>query len=174
MKLYEIKSGNTFKIGEFELIKFHDNDGKTAVVFADTVFDSEFGTDNNLSNSKIMKRLNDEILPKIIEAAGKENVFEFETDLTSLDGLKTHGIMKSKISVPSLDFYRSNIEIFDKYKIGKWWWLGTPDTTIEHRNNNWVLCVSPGGIIDGDYYYYDGGVRPILFLNSSILVSCEG
>ena len=156
---------------------------KSIIYYADYCLFDAWKDFNKKFNSKssvydfidlVSKRLNDEILPKIIEAAGKENVFEFETDLTSLDGLKTHGIMKSKISVPSLDFYRSNIEIFDKYKIGKWWWLGTPDTTIEHRNNNWVLCVSPYGDIHGDNYGYDSGVRPILFLNSSILVSCEG
>ena len=173
MMLSEIKNGNTFNIGNYKLIKFSDNDGKSIVVFADTVFDERFGDDNNFSKSKILKRLNDEILPEIIKVVGEDNVLEFETDLTSLDGLKTHGTMKSKISIPTFDFYRNNVHIFDEYKIPKYWWLATPDTTSEHYNNRWIVCVSPVGIMNIDYYYDDYGVRPILIFNSSISVSCE-
>ena len=173
MMLSEIKNGNTFNIGNYKLIKFSDNDGKSIVVFADTVFDERFGDDNNFSKSKILKRLNDEILPEIIKVVGEDNVLEFETDLTSLDGLKTHGTMKSKISIPTFDFYRNNVQIFDKYKISAYWWLATPDTTSEHYNNRWIVCVSPDGNMDVGGYDLDLGVRPILIFNSSISVSCE-
>lgn len=172
MVLAEIKNENTFNVGKYKLIKFADNDGKTTAVFADTVFNERFGSDNNFSKSKILKRLNDEILPEIIEVVGEDNVLEFETDLTSLDGLKTHGTMKSKISIPTFDFYRNNVHIFDKHKISKYWWLATPDTTSEHYNNSWIVCVSPGGgMVTDDYGDY--GVRPFLIFNSSISVSCE-
>ena len=171
MMLSEIKNGNTFNIGNYKLIKFSDNDGKSIVVFADTVFDERFGDDNNFSKSKILKRLNDEILPEIIKVVGEDNVLEFETDLTSLDGLKTHGTMKSKISIPTFDFYRNNIHIFDEYKIPKYWWLATPDTTSEHYNNRWIVCVSPGGRMDNDLYFNVRGVRPFCILKSHIFVS---
>lgn len=172
-KLYEIENGKTFKVGEIEFIKFTDNDGVTVAVTKDTLFRSEFGNDNNIHTSTILERLKTEVLPKIIDAVGDENVCEFETDLTTLDGLKSYEPLKSKISLPTFDFYRSNVEIFDKYKVNDWWWLATPESARPHDAPNWIVCVSPSG-----YIYYSGysrsyGVRPFLCFVSSISVSCE-
>ncbi len=173
MKLFEINNGKIFNVAGFDLIKVAEDNGKTIAVFADVVFDSEFGKNNNFAESDILQRLNDEILPKITAVVGDENVLEFETDLTSLDGLKTHGSVKSRIAIPTFDFYRNNVSIFDEHKIDKWWWLATPDTTREHYNDNWIVCVSPDGFINNDYYNFSNGVRPILTFVSDISVSCE-
>lgn len=173
MKLSEIKTSKIFNVAGFDLIKLFDDNGRTAVVFADTVFDCEFGKNNNFSESTILKRLNGEILPKITECVGTDNVLEFETDLTSLDGLKTHGSVKSKIAIPTFDYYRQNVHIFDEHKLDKWWWLATPDTTREHYNDNWIVCVSPSGNIGSVNYHNSIGVRPFLFFVSDIDVSCE-
>ena len=139
------------------------------------MFRSTFGDDNNFTTSKIFKKLQTEFLPKIIEAVGEENVCEFETDLTTLDGLKPYPVLKSKISLPTLDFYRNNVEIFDKFKADSWWWLATPESSDAHSNSNWILCVSPFGNI----FYCNGccndgiGVRPFLIFKSSIFESFE-
>ena len=169
-----VKDGETFKVGGMEFIKFPGKDGLTPVVMKDMAFFSNFGSNNNLKKSKIIKRLEKEILPKIVVEIGEENVCTFETDLTTLDGLKDCGKMESKIILPTLDFYRTNVEIFDKHKVGRWWWLATPDSAPSHGNPYWVLCVSPSG-----YFYYvyingiDSGVRPFLIFNSSIFESYE-
>ena len=81
--------------------------------------------------------------------------------------------MTSKISLPTLDFYRENVEIFDKHKLDEWWWLATPESAQPHGNPFWTLCVSPSGIIFSDLYDFDIGVRPFLYFVSSISVSCE-
>ena len=173
-KLNEIENGKTFKVGEFEFIKFSDNDGVTVAVTKDILFRSKFGNDNNIHNSEVLKRLNAEVLPKIIDAVGEENVCEFETDLTTLDGLKPYGPLKSKISLPTYDFYRANVEIFDKYKVNTWWWLATPESARPHDAPNWIVCVSPSGnFFSNDYDDNDIGVRPFLCFVSSISVSCE-
>ena len=171
--LNEIENGKTFKIGKIEFIKFGDNDGVTVAVTKDTLFRSEFGKDNNLHTSEVLERLNAEVLPKIIEAVGEENVCEFETDLTTLDGLKPYVPLKSKISLPTLDFYRENVEMFDKYKVNDWWWLATPESARPHDAPNWIVCVSPSGRINYYGYYCSDGVRPFLCFVSSISVSCE-
>lgn len=173
IKLGEIKTGEIFKIGDFEFIKFSDENGEVVAVAKDTLFRSEFGKNNNLAGSAIIERLEKEVLPALFDAIGEENIIEHEVDLTSLDGLKTYGSMKSKISIPTFDFYRANVAIFDKYKIDKWWWLATPDTTPEHYNANWCACVSPDGYIYYDSVNYDYGVRPFLKFVSSIFVSIE-
>ena len=164
---------NTFNIGGIEFIKFAEENGEVTAVAKDIVFRSEFGRNNKFGESKILERLQKEVLPKIVEAVGEENILEHEVDLTSLDGLKTYGSIKSKISIPTFDFYRANVKIFDEHKIDKWWWLATPDTTPEHLNDTWCRCVSPVGLIDDGLYNLNFGVRPFLKFVSSIFVSCE-
>ena len=174
-ELSNVKVGKTFKIGEIEFIKFSDIDGITIAVSKDIVFRSEFGNNNNLAESDVLEKLNKEILPELIKEVGEENILEFETDLTTLDGLKPYEPLKSKISIPSFDFYRANVEMFDKYKVDSWWWLATPDTAEPHYKPSWLLCVSPVGRVNIYYYCYyrNFGVRPFLKFVSSIFVSYE-
>lgn len=180
VKLSDVAIGSTFKIGEMEFVKFFDECGATVAITKDIVFNSIFGTNNNFAESDLLNRLTNEFLPHIIAEVGEDNVCEITTDLTALDGLKTYGIMSSKISLPTLDFYREYVEIFDKHKIDKWWWLATPDSAYPHTECKYVLCVSPSGCIftsgcifnDGGYSDISG-VRPFLFFVSSIYVSCE-
>lgn len=173
VKAEEIQNGEIFKIGRFEFIKFSDEDGKVIAVSKDCLFRSCFGNDNNIATSDILKRLTKEILPEIEDVVGAENVLEFETDLLSLDGSDKHGKITSKISLPTFDFYRHNVKVFDRYKPDEWWWLATPDTTTDHYNDRWVVCVSPSGYFNRGNYYGSVGVRPILTFVSTIFVSCE-
>lgn len=169
-----IHEGQTFEVADIEFIKFPSVNGKTPVVARDILFNSRFGENNNLIESKVLERLETEILPKIIAEVGAENVCIFETDLTTLDGLKPYGIMESRISLPTFDFYRANVEIFDKYPVKNWWWLATPDTAKPHYDPVWTVCVSPSGNIVGlGNYTNDRGVRPILIFKSSIFESSE-
>ena len=167
-----VKPGETFKIGQMEFIRFADTPVGTPVVLKDIAFRSRFGDDNDFRSSDILKRLQEEFLPKIIAAIGDENVCEFETDLITLDGLKNYGTMRSRISIPTFDFYRANVAVFDQHKPDKWWWLATADSAKPHFDPIWSLCVSPSGCIYCDgYYYVDFGVRPFCILKSSIFGS---
>lgn len=164
-----VKPGETFMIGNMEFIRFADIPEGTPVVLKDIAFRSRFGDNNDFRSSDILKRLREEFLPKIIEAVGEENVCEFETDLTTLDGLKNYGTVKSQISLPTLDFYRANAEIFGKYKSDCYWWLATPDSNDPNSSPYWILCVSPSGGISYDFYNGGySGVRPFCILKSSI------
>lgn len=171
--LEKVGVGEVFSVAGFKFIKFYDENGNTVAVAKDSWFNSTFGRNNNLAESKILKRLKEEVLPKIEAAIGAENVVEHEVDLLSLDGSEKWGKIKGKISLPTFDFYRKHVKIFDKHKVNGWWWLATPDTTSEHLNDDWVRCVSPNGDINGNVCDYDGGVRPFLIFVSSISVSCE-
>lgn len=171
---FNVKDGDTFKVAGIEFIKFPDKDGMTAVVAKNILFNSTFGDNNDLRSSKVMKRLKEEIFPKICAAIGEENVCTFPTDLTAWDGLKPYGVLEEKISLVTMDFYRANVEIFDKYPVRGWWWLATPETAPPHGSSNWILCVSPSGSINcGDYGCSGDGVRPILYFKSSIFGSLE-
>ena len=172
--LFKVKDGETFKVNGIEFIKFHDKDGMTPVVAKNILFNSRFGDNNDLRASEVMKRLKEEILPKITMIIGEENVCTFPTDLTAWDGLKPYGVMDEKISLPTMDFYRENVEIFDKHPVSNWWWLATPDTAQPHGAPTWILCVSPSGRISNVIYFcYGRGVRPVLYFKSSIFESFE-
>lgn len=173
MKLSEVKIGGAFTVGGIEFIKFSEENGVAVSVTKDKLHNSTFGVNNDFSKSKILKDLQADILPQLESAVGAENILEFETDLLSLDGSDIYGKMKSKISLPTFDFYRANVKIFDQYKLDDWWWLSTPDSTKDHVNDSWSVCVSPRGGIYSDDFHFSGGVRPVLHFVSSISVSCE-
>lgn len=170
MKKIEIINDDLFKIGKYEFIKFNDENGNVIGVLNDSLGNMHFGDNNDFSKSNILDKLNKEFLPEIESIVGSENVLEFETDLTSLDGSKKYGTMKSKVSLPTFDFYRINRAKFEKYKLNKWWWLSTPETTSEYVNDDWMVCVSPSGFIN-DYFFNVYGVRPFLVFLSSIFDS---
>ena len=171
--LAEVANGELFEVAGIEFIKFADENGQTVAVAKDTLFDSCFGDNNNFATSDVKRKLEEKILSKIEKAIGAENIIEHEVDLLSLDGDDKWGKIKCNISIPTFDFYRANVKIFDKYTPNQWWWLATPDTTRAHYNDDWVRCVAPAGNFY-DYGYYDfRGVRPFLIFNSSISVSCE-
>ena len=168
-----VKEDGTFTVAGIEFIKFPAEGDRTPVMAKDILFCSRFGSNNDLRKSAVLQKMEADVLPKIIEAIGEENVLTFKTDLTTEDGLKPYGEMESKISLPTLDFYRANVETFDKHNVKEWFWLATPESAQPHCDPNWILCVAPSGGIRGDGYCYGGsGVRPFLYFHSSIFESC--
>lgn len=169
-----IQDGETFTLAGFEFIKFPSVNSQTPVVMRDYAFTSRFGDNNDLRSSDVLKKMEEEILPKIVAEVGEENLCTIKTDLTTLDGQRPYGVMESKISLPTIDFYRANGEIFNKYKPSRWCWLATPESAQPNDSPYWILCVSPSGyIINGRYGIGDFGVRPILIFQSSIFESSE-
>lgn len=171
MEKINAKVGEVFRVVEYDLIRFSDCDGGVRVVFKDIVFRSDYGSNNNLSESTILERMEKEILPELEKLLGAENILPFETDLISMDGSRKHGKMSSRISLPTFDFYRENREIFEKYKLDSWWWLATPWETSEYTNDNWIACVSPLGYFGNVGFNIGLGVRPFLIFSPSIFVS---
>lgn len=169
-----VEDGDTFQIAGMEFIKFPSVNGQTPAVMKDIAFCSRFGGSNDLRSSDVLRRMETEILPKIIEAVGRENICTVKTDLTTLDGLTPYGDMESLISLPTLDFYRSNVSIFDKHSPGQWWCLATPESAPPHDDPWWALCVSPSGCIGSVNCSNNGnGVRPFCIFDSSIFESSE-
>ena len=170
--LANIKDGEIFSIAGVEFIKFFDKDGITTAVAKNSLGDYRFGDNNNFAESSIKKMLEKDFLPKIEKEIGAENIVEHEVDLLSLDGSDKWGKVNCKVSLPTFDFYRQNVKVFDKHKLKDYWWTVTPDSTSEHYNDYWLVCVSPSGDVDRDGYdgNYDG-VRPFCILKSNIFVS---
>lgn len=169
-----VQDGEAFVVGGIEFIKFPDQDGMTPVLAKNIAFFASFGGTNNLAESQILTRMREEFLPQIVEAVGEENICMFKTDLTTWDGLKNYGELESKISLPTMDFYRKHVDIFGRHKVDGWCWLATPASAQPHDDPWYVLCVSPSGRLYFDGCYVDYfGVRPFLYFDSSIFGPCE-
>lgn len=172
-----IKDGETFMIGDMEFIKFPSTNGETPIVMRSCAFTSCFADSNDLRYSYVMEKMYADILPKVIAEIGEENLCTIKTDLTALDGLNPYGVMESLISLPTFDFYRANVTLFDKYKVDRHWWTATPDSAQPHEHSKWVVCVASSGSIIYDSYdcccEYGRGVRPLLLLKSAIFESLD-
>ena len=169
VKLADIPEGETFKIGEHEFVVLEHSGDTTAIIRKELLDeDMEFGSNNNFSGSYVEEKCS-EFAGEIAAIVGNENLVEHTVDLTSDDGLKDYGTIKSRCSLPTTDLYRRYVEILDKFKPDRWWWLATAHSTERHSNSSWVKCVAPSGGIGN---YYGGiGVRPFCILKSNIFVS---
>lgn len=172
IKLSEVAAGDTFKIGDHEFIVLEQSGDTTAIIRKDLLPNQRFGNSNNFDGSDVGETC-DKFAAEIAAITGAENIVEHTVDLTSDDGLKDYGTIKSRCSLLTADLYRRYVEILDNFKPDEWWWLATPHSTKRHENDSWVKCVSPSGCINYDYYYDGGGsgVRPFCILKSTIFVS---
>lgn len=172
IQLSEVAAGDTFKIGEHEFIVLEQSGDTTAIIRKDLLPNQKFGNTNNFDGSNVGQTCYD-FAAEIATIIGEENIVEHTVDLTSDDGLKDYGTIKSRCSLLTADLYRRYVEILDKFKPNDWWWLATPHSTKRHENDSWVRCVAPSGfILDYRYLYSsDNGVRPFCILKSTIFVS---
>ena len=171
-RLADIPAGETFKLGGHEMIVLEQSGDTTAVIRKELLVDSVvFGKNNRYEGSNVDAECN-KFADEIAAIVGAENLVEHTVDLTSDDGLKDYGKIRRKASLLTADLYRRYVEILDKHKIDKWWWLATPHSTARHENASWVKCVAPSGCIDiGFYGNGSSGVRPFCILKSNIFVS---
>ena len=171
-KLSDIPTGETFKLGDHEMIVLEQSGDTTAVIRKELLVDRVvFGKNNRYEGSNADLECG-KFADEIAAMVGAENLVEYTVDLTAEDGLKDYGKIRRRASLLTADLYRRYVEILDKHKIDKWWWLATPHSTARHENASWVKCVAPSGSINSDYCrsaYF--GVRPFCILKSNIFVS---
>ncbi len=171
IRLSDIPAKETFKIGKYKFIVLEHAKDTTAVILKDLLYENKkFGKGNDYKNSDVDVLCND-FANEILEIVGAENLIEHAVDLTSDDGLKDYGKIKRSMSLLTTDLYRRYVEILDKYKVNKWWWLATAFSTPKHDPDNWVKCVSPSGFISTSVYIGNSGVRPFCIFSSNIFVS---
>ena len=161
------------RIGKYEFLVLEQSGDTTALILKSLLNDSVvFGSSNNDYRDSKARKICQNFAKELESIVGAENLVEHTVDLTSEDGLKDYGFICEKVSILTTDLYRRYVEVLDLDRLDKWWWLATPHSTKRHENDSWVKCVSPRGLIDGDYCNYDLlGVRPFCILKSNIFVS---
>lgn len=171
-KLSDLKAGEVFKDNNgIEYIVCEQFENGTAAVVRKDLLDKKmkFGDTNDWRESNIRDYLNSEYLKELEEEFGKENVIEFERDLTSLDGYDDYGKCQDKVSIMSIIEYMR----YHKY-IGNcesWHYLLTPDSTPTSCGSGCVRFVGSGGCVGCGWCCYVGAVRPFFILKSDIFVS---
>ena len=169
--LSDVPTGELVKIGEHEFIVLEQSGDTTALIQKDLLPTNEkFGANNNYDGSYVDAVCN-KFAEEIASIVGEKNLVLHTVDLTSDDGLKDYSKIQRRVSLLTTDLYRQYVEILDKFKPKKWWWLATAFSTKKHDNDSWVKCVTPSGCINGGLYINVLGVRPFCILKSNIFVS---
>lgn len=143
-KLSEIPEGGTFKIGKYEFAVLEQREDSAVVIKKEKYgSDIHFGSNNNYNGSdadKLCNKFGEEIASLI----GRDNMLEFDLDLTANDGLKCYGSIKRRCALRTADMHRKYAYIFEN--LPRFWeWLATADSTPKHEVETLVLCVSPRG-----------------------------
>lgn len=179
-KLKTIKRGQTFYGAGIQwLVLGHTNSSQglpivTHIVSTGIVERRAFDEKNrnDLGVSTLLTYLNGEFLERLEDAFGEGAVAEQFIDLTSNDGLKDYGNVKTKVGLLTEEEYRQHRDILPPLGDEGWWWLATPYSTERAGYPSLVRYVYSDGALGSSYAYYGiCGVRPALNLSSSILVS---
>ena len=130
---------------------------------------------NDLGVSTLLDYLNGEFLERLEDAFGEGAVAEQFIDLTSNDGLKDYGNVKTKVGLLTEEEYRQHRDILPPLGDEGWWWLATPYSTERAGYPSLVRYVYSDGTLIHSYAYSGTyGVPPALYLKSDISVSLDG
>lgn len=147
---------NTIKIAGMEWLILDKTDKGYFVITKDFVDYKDFSEINNdWRSSSLREYLHSDILKKIVDDIGEDNIISFERDLLSLDGSTKYGTCEDKVSLLTVDEYRKYREHLPE--TGEWWWLITPWDTLF---NNDVAMVSPQGSVSSYNYDCKEKIRP--------------
>ena len=173
MFLAEKAVGDTAKIGDYEFIVLKQGAGETHLILKDLLGEDDvvFGENNNDYRESNIRPMLSKFADELSAIVGAENLIEHVLDLTSDDGLKDYGNVVERASLLTTEQYREFVDVLDKERLEKWWWLATPHSTERHENDRWVKVVSPSGDFGINFCNPNFGVRPFCILNSSISVS---
>lgn len=169
VKLGNKEIGDTFELAGKTWKVLDKLEDKTLVWCLDNWGDSAFGSNNHWKTCSLRMYLHDEVLSKIEDEIGQENICSFVRDLISLDGQTEYGTSTDAISLLTIDEYRKYRHLIPNQ--GDYWWLCSPDSTKCNNDDRWIEVVSPSGNLYCHSYGCSYGVRPILYLKSSIFES---
>jgi hypothetical protein len=164
-----LKIGDTFKDtdGDEWILLYYLPNGDAAILSKNSIKEMKFGSNNNYNGCDIDKYLSNTYLKELKRKFGKDNIVGHEVDLLSLDGENDYGVIKRRVSIPTVDIYRHNKKAIKKY-IDKLFWLATPNSTTSGYSPNYVHCVNSCGGVGYSWWDECGAVRPFVILKDSV------
>ena len=174
VELSTVAPGGVIDLGEDEFLVLDHDEGGTLVISKDFMEeDVKFGDNTDFNGSNVHRVLYKNILPKIEEVVGLENILPQTIKLTTIDNQNVYEDVTWKIRLLTFDEVRKYNPLIVNEDLGDYWWLMTPWTSRD-RWEYPVSVVSPGGRIGIGVCDDDYGVRPVLYLKSNIFVSLGG
>lgn len=167
----EPKAGNQFELAGLKW-KIIDVLDLGCMCLAEKSESTRFDPDiNDWRISELRQHLNSDLLEKIENEIGEENVIGFERNLLSVDGQKEYEKCKDKVSMLALDEYRKYRSLIPNEEY--YWWLLTPWSTPCNEYYKWTAVVLPSGNVSRDSCLNSNGVRPVCIFSPSIFESKE-
>ena len=174
-KLAELKPGDRFMYGGVEWVKFEDIGAGTLCLAAEPVFRRAFDEENcnDWRKSSLRRELNGAYHESMDgEGADRAALLDRETEQTDDDGMTENGTAVDKIALRSDALCRKYRDITPP--VDAWCWNLTP-WTCDPEYNACVRNVNSSGAMDWiNAYGGGGGVRPLCYPKSVILVSIPG
>lgn len=159
-KFKDLKPGEEFTRGNVTYVALGMEQGGVLAVRKEPLRDMPFDEDdkNDWRTSSLRKYLNGEYLGKI----DTSDMIEYESDLTSDDGMTDYGKSKDLIFLLSADLYRKYRYQLPKWKT--WVWLITPDSCLDDYSMFERFVLTDGSL--GSYFAYGGiGAAPACLYN---------
>lgn len=173
--LKELNSGTVVDFCGYNWVAIHQEDDTAVLLMKDILENRAFDVSerpdwNNWIGSTVREYLNTDFIKKLDESV----LLEYESDLTSDDGLNYYGKSKDKVFLISCDFYRKHRDFIPNADY--WWWTITPWTIWRDDYSSstgvYVLYVSSSGAVGNyDAYYGSLGLRPACLVSSSLKVN---
>lgn len=174
VELSTVDPGNVIDLGEDEFVVLDHDEGGTLVISKEIMEkDVKFGENTDFNGSNVQHVLYKDILPKMEDVVGSENILPQTIKLTTIDNQNVYEDVTGKIRLLTFDEARKYNLLIVNEDFGDYWWLMTPWTSKD-RWEYPVSVVSPVGYIDYGCYIFSYGVRPVLYLKSNIFVSLGG
>lgn len=174
VELSTVAPGGVIDLVEDEFVVLDHDDGGTLVISKDFMEeDVKFGDNTDFNGSNVQRVLYEDILPKLEEAVGKDNILSQTVKLTTVDNQNVYEDVTGKIRLLTFDEARKYNPLIVNEELDDYWWLMTSWTSND-RVDYPVAVVSPVGYVGLRSYYYYIGVRPVLYLKSNIFVSLGG
>ena len=167
----EPKAGNQFELAGLKW-KIIDVLDLGCMCLAERSESMRFDPDiNDWRISELRQHLNGDLLRKLENEIGEENIIKFERDLLSVDGQNQYRACKDKVSLLTLDEYRKYRSLIPNEEY--YWWLLTPWSTGCNGYSLGVTVVLPSGSFYNNNCCNGNGVRPVCIFSPSIFESKE-
>lgn len=174
VELSTVDPGNVIDLGEDEFVVLDHDEGGTLVISKELMEeDVKFGENTDFNGSNVQHVLYKDILPKMEDVVGSENILPQTIKLTTIDNQNVYEDVTGKIRLLTFDEARKYNLLIVNEDLSDYWWLMTPWTSKD-RWEYPVAVVSPVGSISGRLCFSSIGVRPVLYLKSNIFVSLGG